>query len=139
MRGGVGNSESVGSVLICSRHADKLGARQPDGESRLIAVVREGKTTRAEPGSGTFTLNNYGAFGVDGSAVTINFTEGESLASADHREALGWSGELAVRKVTELALTFKKRVCDGGTAGSSCATWRTGSRILGPCWRTCEG
>jgi pyruvate dehydrogenase E2 component (dihydrolipoamide acetyltransferase) len=27
------------------------------------------------------------------------------------------NGELAVRKVTELTLTFDHRVCDGGTAG----------------------
>ena len=26
-------------------------------------------------------------------------------------------GELAVRKVTQLSLTFDHRVCDGGTAG----------------------
>ena len=33
---------------------------------RLTAVVRDGKASPEELGSGTFTLNNYGVFGVDG-------------------------------------------------------------------------
>jgi 2-oxoisovalerate dehydrogenase E2 component (dihydrolipoyl transacylase) len=39
---------------------------------RLTAVVREGKATLEQLGSGTFTLNNYG---VDGSAAIINHPE----------------------------------------------------------------
>jgi pyruvate/2-oxoglutarate dehydrogenase complex dihydrolipoamide acyltransferase (E2) component len=40
----------------------KLSARELDAEfRRLTAVVREGKATPEELGSGTFTLNNVGA------------------------------------------------------------------------------
>ncbi|MDR6413310.1 pyruvate/2-oxoglutarate dehydrogenase complex dihydrolipoamide acyltransferase (E2) component [Pseudarthrobacter sulfonivorans] len=42
---------------------------------RLAAVAREGKATPEQLGSGTFTLNNYGVFGVDGSAAIINHPE----------------------------------------------------------------
>lgn len=34
-------------------------------------------------------------------------------------------GELAVRQVVQLSLTFDHRVCDGGTAGDSSGTWPT--------------
>jgi hypothetical protein len=97
----------------------KLSARELDAEiRRLTAVVREGKATPEELGSGTFTLNNYGVFGVDGSAAIINHPEVAILGVGriiDKPWVVG--GELAVRKVTELTLTFDHRVCGGGLGG----------------------
>ncbi|MCX6498926.1 MAG: dihydrolipoamide acetyltransferase family protein [Arthrobacter sp.] len=108
-----------GLMVPSVRNADKLSARELDAEiRRLTAVAREGKATPAELGSGTFTLNNYGVFGVDGSAAIINHPEVGILGVGriiDKPWVVG--GELAVRKVTELTLTFDHRVCDGGTAG----------------------
>ena len=108
-----------GLMVPSVRNADKLNARELDAEiRRLTAVVRDGKATPAELGSGTFTLNNYGVFGVDGSAAIINHPEVGILGVGriiDKPWVVG--GELAVRKVTELTLTFDHRVCDGGTAG----------------------
>lgn len=107
-----------GLMVPSIRNADKLSARELDAEiRRLTAVVREGKATPEELGSGTFTLNNYGVFGVDGSAAIINHPEVAILGVGriiDKPWVVG--GELAVRKVTELTLTFDHRVCDGGTA-----------------------
>jgi pyruvate dehydrogenase E2 component (dihydrolipoamide acetyltransferase) len=107
-----------GLVVPSVRNADRLSARQLDAEiKRLTAVARDGKATPAELGSGTFTLNNYGVFGVDGSAAIINYPEVAILGVGriiDKPWVMG--GELAVRKVTELTLTFDHRVCDGGTA-----------------------
>lgn len=108
-----------GLMVPSVRHADKLSARELDAEiRRLTAVVREGKATPAELGSGTFTLNNYGVFGVDGSAAIINHPE-VGILGVGRIIDKPWvvNGELAVRKVTELTLTFDHRVCDGGTAG----------------------
>jgi pyruvate dehydrogenase E2 component (dihydrolipoamide acetyltransferase) len=108
-----------GLMVPSVRNADKLSARELDAEiRRLTAVVREGKATPAELGSGTFTLNNYGVFGVDGSAAIINHPE-VGILGVGRIIDKPWvvSGELAVRKVTELTLTFDHRVCDGGTAG----------------------
>jgi 2-oxoisovalerate dehydrogenase E2 component (dihydrolipoyl transacylase) len=108
-----------GLMVPSVRNADKLSARQLDAEiRRLTAVVREGKATPAELGSGTFTLNNYGVFGVDGSAAIINHPE-VGILGVGRIIDKPWvvHGELAVRKVTELTLTFDHRVCDGGTAG----------------------
>ncbi|MDQ1059907.1 2-oxoisovalerate dehydrogenase E2 component (dihydrolipoyl transacylase) [Arthrobacter globiformis] len=107
-----------GLVVPSIRNADKLTARELDAEvKRLTAVARDGKATPAELGSGTFTVNNYGVFGVDGSAAIINYPEVAILGVGrivDKPWVVG--GELAVRKVTELTLTFDHRVCDGGTA-----------------------
>jgi 2-oxoisovalerate dehydrogenase E2 component (dihydrolipoyl transacylase) len=67
---------------------------------------------------GTFTLNNYGVFGVDGSTPIINHPEAALLGIGriiDKPWAV--NGQLAVRKVTQLSLTFDHRVCDGGVAG----------------------
>jgi 2-oxoisovalerate dehydrogenase E2 component (dihydrolipoyl transacylase) len=108
-----------GLMVPSVRNADKLSARELDAEiRRLTAAVRAGKATPAELGSGTFTLNNYGVFGVDGSAAIINHPE-VGILGVGRIIDKPWvvNGELAVRKVTELTLTFDHRICDGGTAG----------------------
>ena len=108
-----------GLVVPSIRRADRLSARALDAEiRRLTAAAREGKTTPAELTSGTFTLNNYGVFGVDGSAAIINYPESAMLGIGRIIDK-PWvvDGALAVRKMTELTLVFDHRVCDGGTAG----------------------
>ncbi|MFC8490122.1 dihydrolipoamide acetyltransferase family protein [Streptomyces sp. NPDC057235] len=85
---------------------------------RLTEAARQSALTPADLTGGTFTLNNYGVFGVDGSTPIINHPEAAMLGVGRiipkpwvHR------GELAVRQVVQLSLTFDHRVCDGGTAG----------------------
>lgn len=107
-----------GLVVPSIRNADKLTPRELDAEiKRLTAVARDGSATLAELGSGTFTLNNYGVFGVDGSASIINYPE-VAILGVGRIIDKPWvvEGELAIRKVTELTLTFDHRVCDGATA-----------------------
>jgi 2-oxoisovalerate dehydrogenase E2 component (dihydrolipoyl transacylase) len=107
-----------GLVVPSIRNAGTLSAKQLDAEiKRLTALARDGKATPTELGSGTFTLNNYGVFGVDGSAAIINYPE-VAILGVGRIVDKPWvvDGELAVRKVTELTLTFDHRVCDGGTA-----------------------
>ncbi|MFE2479747.1 2-oxo acid dehydrogenase subunit E2 [Streptomyces sp. NPDC059389] len=86
--------------------------------ARLTEVARAGKLAPADLTGGTFTLNNYGVFGVDGSTPIINHPEAAMLG-VGRIMAKPWvhRGELAVRQVVQLSLTFDHRVCDGGTAG----------------------
>ena len=108
-----------GLMVPSVRDAGKLSARSLDAEiRRLTAVVRSGKATPEELTRGTFTLNNYGVFGVDGSAAIINYPEVAILGVGRIVER-PWvvDGVLAVRSVTELTLSFDHRVCDGATAG----------------------
>ncbi|MDT0168077.1 dihydrolipoamide acetyltransferase family protein [Pseudarthrobacter sp. BRE9] len=115
---GIAAQTDRGLVVPSVRAAEKLTARELDAEiRRLTDVARQGKATPTELGSGTFTLNNYGVFGVDGSAAIINHPE-VAILGVGRIIDKPWvvNGELAVRKVTELTLTFDHRVCDGGTA-----------------------
>jgi pyruvate dehydrogenase E2 component (dihydrolipoamide acetyltransferase) len=117
---GIAAQTDRGLVVPSVRSAEKLSARELDAEiRRLTDVARQGKATPAELGSGTFTLNNYGVFGVDGSAAIINHPE-VAILGVGRIIDKPWvvNGELAVRKVTELTLTFDHRVCDGGTAAA---------------------
>ncbi|MFK4295962.1 2-oxoisovalerate dehydrogenase E2 component (dihydrolipoyl transacylase) [Arthrobacter sp. GAS37] len=107
-----------GLVVPSVRNAHLLSARELDAEiRRLTAVARDGKATPTELASGSFTLNNYGVFGVDGSAAIINYPEVAMLGVGRIIDK-PWvvDGQLAVRKVTELTLAFDHRVCDGETA-----------------------
>ncbi|MFI9104036.1 dihydrolipoamide acetyltransferase family protein [Streptomyces fildesensis] len=85
---------------------------------RLTEAARTGRLTPADLTGGTFTLNNYGVFGVDGSTPIINHPEAAMLG-VGRIAAKPWvhQGELAVRQVVQLSFTFDHRVCDGGTAG----------------------
>ncbi|WP_258058756.1 dihydrolipoamide acetyltransferase family protein [Arthrobacter sp. B1805] len=116
---GIATQTDRGLVVPGIRRADTLSARGLDAEIRRLAVLaREGKATPSDLSSGTFTLNNYGVFGVDGSAAIINYPESAILGMGRIIDR-PWvvDGQLAVRKVTELTLAFDHRVCDGGTAG----------------------
>ena len=86
--------------------------------ARLTEAARTGALTPGDLTGGTFTLNNYGVFGVDGSTPIINHPEAAMLG-VGRIVPKPWvhEGELAVRQVVQLSLTFDHRVCDGGTAG----------------------
>jgi pyruvate dehydrogenase E2 component (dihydrolipoamide acetyltransferase) len=80
--------------------------------------ARAGTLAPARMAGGTFTLNNYGVFGVDGSTPIINHPEA-ALLGIGRIVDKPWvvDGQLAVRKVAQVSLTFDHRVCDGGVAG----------------------
>ena len=84
---------------------------------RVTEAAREGRATQAELTAGTFTLNNYGAFNVDGSAAIINHPQVAILGFGRVIDR-AWvvNGELAVRKIAQMSFVFDHRVCDGGTA-----------------------
>lgn len=86
--------------------------------ARLTEAARTGTLAPAQLTGGTFTLNNYGVFGVDGSTPIINHPEAAMLG-VGRISPKPWvhQGELAVRQVVQLSFTFDHRVCDGGTAG----------------------
>ncbi|WP_461030755.1 dihydrolipoamide acetyltransferase family protein, partial [Streptomyces sparsus] len=86
--------------------------------TRLTEAARKGRLTPAQLTGGTFTLNNYGVFGVDGSTPILNHPEAAMLG-VGRITPKPWvhQGELAVRQVVQLSFTFDHRVCDGGTAG----------------------
>ncbi|MFD0906154.1 dihydrolipoamide acetyltransferase family protein, partial [Actinomadura sediminis] len=86
--------------------------------ARLTGLARSGRLPPGELTGGTFTLNNYGVFGVDGSTPIINHPEA-GLLGVGRVTGRPWVvGDAVVpRQVTQLSLTFDHRVCDGGAAG----------------------
>ena len=108
-----------GLVVPVVRDAHTRDATQLSVElARLTESARAGTLTPREMTGGTFTLNNYGVFGVDGSTPIINHPESAMLGVGRIAEK-PWvvDGRLAVRRVVQLSFTFDHRVCDGGTAG----------------------
>jgi 2-oxoisovalerate dehydrogenase E2 component (dihydrolipoyl transacylase) len=80
----------------------------------LTSTAREGRTPPAAMTGGTFTITNVGVFGVDTGTPIINPGESAILALGAIKPA-PWvvDGELAVRTVCQLALSFDHRVVDG--------------------------
>jgi len=108
-----------GLVVPVVRNAHLMPARELAAAlGRQTAAARSGRLVPADLTGGTFTVNNYGVFGVDGSAAIINHPEVAILGLGRIIDR-PWvvDGQLAVRKVTELTLAFDHRVCDGATAG----------------------
>ncbi|MER6008218.1 dihydrolipoamide acetyltransferase family protein [Nonomuraea angiospora] len=108
-----------GLVVPVVRDAHLMTTAQLAAElTRLTALAREGTLPPAALTGGTFTLNNYGVFGVDGSTPIINHPEA-ALLGVGRIIDRPWvkDGAVVPRKVTQLSFTFDHRVCDGGTAG----------------------
>jgi 2-oxoisovalerate dehydrogenase E2 component (dihydrolipoyl transacylase) len=108
-----------GLVVPVIRDAHLMSVRELAAAlGRQTAAARAGRLAPADLTGGTITVNNYGVFGVDGSAAIINHPEVAILGLGRIIDR-PWvvDGQLAVRKVTELTLAFDHRVCDGGTAG----------------------
>ncbi len=82
--------------------------------NELTATAREGKTQPAEMAGGTFTITNVGVFGVDSGTPIINPGESAILCiGAIKPQPWVVDGEIVVRQVTTLALSFDHRHIDG--------------------------
>ena len=95
--------------------AGEMNLRQlRDSVSATVGKASTGKFSTQELTGGTFTLNNYGVFGVDGSAPIINLPEIAMLGLGRIKDR-PWvvDGELTVRKVMFLSFVFDHRACDG--------------------------
>jgi pyruvate dehydrogenase E2 component (dihydrolipoamide acetyltransferase) len=80
----------------------------------LAATARAGKATPGDLSGGTITITNVGVFGVDAGTPILTPGEAAILAFGQVRDT-AWvhQGELAVRRVTTLSLSFDHRIVDG--------------------------
>ncbi|WP_353509967.1 dihydrolipoamide acetyltransferase family protein [Intrasporangium sp.] len=85
----------------------------------LTATAREGRTQPAEMSGGTITITNVGVFGVDSGTPIINPGESAIVAFGAVRK-MPWvvtdangADEIAIRHVTQLAMSFDHRLIDG--------------------------
>ena len=108
-----------GLVVPVVHDAQAMTTRQLSAAlAERTEAARTGSFAPAQLTGGTFTVNNYGVFGVDGSAAIINHPEVAMLGLGRIAER-PWvvDGQLAVRQVSQLTLAFDHRACDGGVAG----------------------
>jgi pyruvate dehydrogenase E2 component (dihydrolipoamide acetyltransferase) len=116
---GIAAQTDRGLVVPVVRDAQRLTTFELAAAlTETTEAARSGSLPPQRLTGGTFTLNNYGVFGVDGSTPIINHPEA-ALLGVGRIVDKPWvvDGQLAVRKVTQLSLTFDHRVCDGATAG----------------------
>jgi pyruvate dehydrogenase E2 component (dihydrolipoamide acetyltransferase) len=115
---GVAVQGDRGLVVPAVMGADAMTTTQLDGAVReLTGRAREGRVSAEELAAGTFTLNNYGSFRVDGSAAIINHPQVAILGFGRIIDRpWGVDGRIELRKITTMSFVFDHRVCDGGTA-----------------------
>ncbi|MGH3304564.1 MAG: dihydrolipoamide acetyltransferase family protein, partial [Streptosporangiaceae bacterium] len=82
--------------------------------AQLAGTARAGKATPADLSGGTITITNVGVFGVDTGTPILTPGEAGILALGQVRDS-PWvvDGQLAVRQVCTLALSFDHRIVDG--------------------------
>jgi len=112
---GIAAATERGLIVPNIKDADRLSLPELARElNRLVERARAGRCTPAELTGGTITITNVGVFGVDVGTPILNPGEVAILALGQIRD-MPWvvDGQLAVRKVTTLALSFDHRVVDG--------------------------
>jgi 2-oxoisovalerate dehydrogenase E2 component (dihydrolipoyl transacylase) len=117
---GVATDTPRGLMVPVVRNAHRLSIAELDAELRRVAEsARSGTATPEQLAGSTFTLNNYGSLGVDGSAAIINHPEVAILGVGRMLER-PWvvGGEIVPRRIVQLSLVFDHRVCDGGYAAA---------------------
>jgi 2-oxoisovalerate dehydrogenase E2 component (dihydrolipoyl transacylase) len=115
---GIAVQGEAGLVAPAVLGANALTTRELDAALRdLTARARTGRATPEELTAGTFTLNNYGSLGVDGSAAIINHPQVAILGFGRVIDR-PWvvDGQIVPRKITQMSFVFDHRVCDGATA-----------------------
>ncbi|MRG59303.1 2-oxo acid dehydrogenase subunit E2 [Agromyces sp. CFH 90414] len=115
---GVAADTERGLMVPVIPRADRLSIAELDRELRSLAeAARAGSLPPERLRGSTFTLNNYGSLGVDGSAAIINHPEVAILGIGRVLER-AWvvDGQVVPRRIAQLSLVFDHRVCDGGYA-----------------------
>jgi 2-oxoisovalerate dehydrogenase E2 component (dihydrolipoyl transacylase) len=112
---GMAAQTARGLMVPVVHDAGSLTTRElRDSIGELVTTAETGSFSSKQLSGGTFTLNNYGGFGVDGSAAIINHPEVAILGIGRIIDR-PWvvDGQIVVRKVVVLSLVFDHRVCDG--------------------------
>ncbi|MCY4728408.1 2-oxo acid dehydrogenase subunit E2 [Nocardioides sp. STR2] len=114
---GIAAATPRGLVVPNVKDADSLSMTElAQALGELTATARDGKTQPAEMAGGTFTITNVGVFGVDAGTPIINPGESAILCFGAINKR-PWvdeeTGEIVVRDVTTLALSFDHRHIDG--------------------------
>jgi pyruvate dehydrogenase E2 component (dihydrolipoamide acetyltransferase) len=116
---GVAAQTDRGLIVPVIRDAHRLTTLDLVAElARLATGAREGTLAPNELVGSTFTISNFGVFGVDGGVAIINHPE-VAILGVGRFVPKPWvvDDTLVVRTIVELSLSFDHRAMDGGDAG----------------------
>jgi len=107
-----------GLIVPVLKDADQKGLLRIAEESRiLIRKAREGKLSVDEVTGGTFTITNLSMFPVDGFTPILRPPESGILGLCRiHEKPSVYNGEIAIRSMMTISLTWDHRVVDGAPA-----------------------
>lgn len=112
---GIAVATPRGLMVPNIRDVNSLTLRElADALSGLASRARDGKTAVAELSAGTISITNIGSFGIDSGTPIINPGEAAILCSgAIRRQPWEFRGEIALRSVMTLSVSFDHRLVDG--------------------------
>lgn len=112
---GIAAATDRGLIVPNIRDADRMTVPQlADAVSALTETARSGKTSPAELAGGTFSITNIGVFGIDaGTPILPPGQSGILAVGAVRRMPWEYRGEIALRQVMTLSLSFDHRIVDG--------------------------
>ncbi len=112
---GIAVATDRGLIVPVIRDVDKKPVMELARELAALAQrVRDGKAALDDLRGGTFTVTNIGALGGTGAIPIINYPEVAILGVARGREEpVVRSGQIVVRTMLPITLTFDHRVADG--------------------------
>lgn len=112
---GIAAATPRGLVVPNIKDAHRKSLKELAAElGELTRTARAGKTTPQAMSDGTITITNVGAFGIDTGTPILNPGESAILAfGAVNQRPWVHEGEIKVRWVMQLALSFDHRLVDG--------------------------
>lgn len=112
---GIAAATERGLIVPNIRDAGDLGlAAMSDAIRELAETARAGKTSPSDLLGGTFSISNIGVFGVDaGTPILPPGQSGILAVGAVRRQPWEYRGEIALRQVMTLSLSFDHRLVDG--------------------------
>ncbi|MBO9625830.1 MAG: 2-oxo acid dehydrogenase subunit E2 [Microbacterium sp.] len=112
---GIAAATERGLIVPNIRDAERLTLAQlADALKGLAETARAGKTSPAELAGGTFSISNIGVFGVDaGTPILPPGQSGILAVGAVRRQPWEHHGEIALRQLMTLSLSFDHRIVDG--------------------------
>lgn len=112
---GIAAATDRGLVVPNIPAADELTLLElADAITALAETARAGRTSPADLAGGTISITNIGVFGIDAGTPILNPGEAAILAmGAVRRQPWEHRGEIALREVMTLSLSFDHRLVDG--------------------------
>ncbi|MDQ0895674.1 dihydrolipoamide acetyltransferase family protein [Agromyces ramosus] len=112
---GIAAATERGLVVPNVKGAERLTLIElADAITALAETARAGRTTPADLSGGTISITNIGVFGIDAGTPILNPGEAAILAmGAVRRQPWEHRGEIALREIMTLSLSFDHRLVDG--------------------------